>query len=318
MPPTDFTACRLCPRACGVNREAGERGVCGETAVCRLASAAPHHGEEPPFTGTRGSGTLFFTGCSCRCFFCQNHQISLDGMGAPVDPDTLYDHARRLVDAGVHNLNLVTPDHVWPHVEALGARLRAEGCDVPLLFNGSGYHTVDLVRRAAGLVDIFLPDMKFADPELAREVMGDANYPDIAMAAIEAMIEARGFLDPWDPSGERPARRGVLVRHLVLPGAVDNSLAVLARLRDAFGKHLPLSVMSQFHPTSRCLASGRLTRRLHPGEYDEVRDHLAALGFVNVYLQQPPDPQAPFLPDFSRRVPFAAHASDYERSSELR
>ncbi len=310
MDAADYADCRLCPRACGADRRAGQHGVCGEGAECRVAHTGLHFGEEPPLSGTRGSGTIFFSGCSSRCFFCQNHQISVEGIGDTVSPEALYHRARQLLDAGAHNLNFVTPDHFWPHAEALARRLRAEGCDAPLVFNGSGYHAPALLRRAAPWIDIFLPDVKFADGALAREAMGDANYPEIALAALDAMIEARGFLEPWDPSGRTPARQGVLVRHLVLPGEVPNSLRALERLREAFGPYLPLSVMSQFRPTPGCVRRGRFTRPVSAGEYTAVREHVRALGFRNVFIQGAPEADAPYLPDFARAVPFAAHAQD--------
>ena len=131
----EYADCRLCPRQCGVNRCAGIHGRCGETAVCRVASTGPHHGEEPSISGTNGSGTLFFSGCSCRCFFCQNYQISQDGMGAEYSPEALLEGARALVKQGVHNLNFVTPDHFWPHIEWLCRTLRNEGVTIPFLFN---------------------------------------------------------------------------------------------------------------------------------------------------------------------------------------
>lgn len=301
---SDYEQCRLCPRQCGVDRTRGERGVCGETSTCRVALAEPHFGEEPCFTGTRGSGTIFFAGCSCRCFFCQNHQISLGGHGHAMDAAALLAAAKQLVSTGVHNLNFVTPDHFTPHIEALARQLRSEGIDLPLLVNSSGYHTTEWVRRMCRCVDIFVPDFKFADPDLARAVMGDARYPDLAAAGIDAMIETLGFLDPWDPAGARTARRGVLVRHLVLPGRVDNSLAVLERLRTTFGRFLPISIMRQFRPTERCYDRGFFTRAVTPEEYTDVCAEVETLGFENVFLQDPPEAKAPFLPDFSRHAVF--------------
>ncbi len=303
MDPTAYRECRLCPRDCGIDRTVGQTGRCGETADLRVASIGPHFGEEPSFTGTRGSGTVFFTGCSSGCFFCQNWQISTEELGGAMSPDALFDGVLAMVGGGVHNVNFVTPDHVWPHVQDLCIRLRAAGVTVPFLFNGSGYHRPDMVEAHLRHIDIFLPDFKFADAALARRCMGDERYPDLALAAIRAMVEAKGFLEPWDPTGARTARTGVLVRHLVLPGETANSLAVLRLLRREFGRHLPLSVMSQFRPNPACFQRGDLSRALSGEEYDEVLSCVADLGFDQVYLQDLKEDDA-FAPDFRRKRPF--------------
>jgi len=303
MDATPYRECRLCPRDCGVDRTAGRTGRCGETAALRVASIGPHFGEEPSFTGARGSGTVFFTGCSSGCFFCQNWQISVEHVGGELSSDDLFARVLAMVRGGVHNVNFVTPDHVWPHVADLGRRLREAGVTVPFLFNGSGYHRADRIPDYLRLIDIFLPDFKFADPALAHRCMGDSRYPQIALSALHAMVEARGFLEPWDTTGARTAERGVLVRHLVLPGETANSLEVLRTLRREFGRHLPLSVMSQFRPTPACASRGDLQRPLARPEYDEVLACVADLGFDQVYLQELRDDDA-FSPDFRHNAPF--------------
>ncbi len=307
-----YKNCRLCPRSCGVDRTAGQKGVCGETAACRIASAVAHFGEEPPFSGTRGSGTIFFSGCSSRCVFCQNHQISLGAQGNAVSEEQLLDAARSLLEQGVHNLNFVTPDHFWPHIEALCISLRQRGVTVPFLFNSSGYQEPSLVERYAQHMDLFLPDFKFSDPALAHQCMNDSRYPEIALASLRKMVEAKGFLSPWDPEGATPARQGVLVRHLVLPGQVANSLGVLRLLASEFGRHLPLSIMSQFEP----IPNGRFfTTRLAHEEYQRVCEEVEALGFRNVFIQ--PELGDPlFMPDFNREEPFAGNPSSRPKPSE--
>ena len=298
-----YSECRLCPRDCGVDRTSGALGVCGEDATCRVASHGPHFGEEPSFSSTRGSGTIFFTGCSSHCFFCQNHQILNEHMGRRVSPDELLGIARSLVAAGVHNLNFVTPDHFWPHIEFVCRTLRAEGVTLPFLFNSSGYQREDMVPRYAEVMDIFMPDFKFATPAIAKRCMGDEQYPAIALGALGRMVELRGFLDPWDPTGVRPAQRGVLVRHLIQPGEEENSIAVLRLLRKEFGPLIPLSVMNQFHPVAACRKRGELTRRISAGEHERVRSEVLDLGFKHVYMQAMPE-TADFLPDFSQDEPF--------------
>lgn len=306
----DYQCCHLCPRHCGVDRTAGETGVCGETASCRVAHVGAHFGEEPSFTGTRGSGTVFFCGCSSHCFFCQNLQISGGAGAAPVgrelDAEALLAAARSLLAQGVHNLNFVTPDHFWPHIRTLCRALRKEGVTVPFLYNCSGYQLPELVPQVAEVMDIFLPDFKFADAELAEFCMGAAEYPETAQAAIRAMVAAKGFLRPFDPSGETSAEQGVLVRHLVLPGQVENSLAVLEWLRHEFGPGLPMSVMSQYRPMPACRGRGAFTRTVTREEYGRVCERVETLGFENVYIQDLSD-DTEFLPDFDRDQPFAGN-----------
>lgn len=302
-----YEECCLCPRDCRVNRRAGDRGRCGETAELRVASIVAHFGEEPPISGTNGSGTIFLSGCSSGCFFCQNWQISLDHLGGTLTPDDFEEQIRRLLQQHhVHNLNFVTPDHFWPHIAELCRRLRAADIHVPFLFNSSGYQRPEMVSEYSRWIDIFLPDFKFASPTLAAQIMGDSRYPELALEALRRMVDARGFLEPWDPSGRQPATRGVLVRHLVLPGEVENSLQALRVLRREFGRFLPLSVMSQFRPTPRCLERRFLHRRITPAEYAAVLTEVEHLGFENVLIQ--PDPLSEdFTPDFRLDRPFRAN-----------
>jgi putative pyruvate formate lyase activating enzyme len=303
--------CTLCPRSCRADR-ASRPGFCGETATLRIATHTLHFGEEPPISGTRGSGAFFFSGCPCHCFFCQNAQISRPGgIGTPVAPDAFHAMALDLIARGAHNLNFVTPDHVWPHIATLCRRLRSEGQTLPFVFNSSGYHAPALLDEALPLMDIFLPDFKFADPALAARVMGDARYPEIALAALDRIVEAKGFLDTFDPTGQQPAHTGLLVRHLVLPGHVQNSLDALTLLRDRYGRHLPLSLMSQYTPPpSLAPLPPPFDRTLAPDEYQTVLDHAISLGFENLFCQPLADPASPdpYTPDFTSPTPFPGNS----------
>jgi putative pyruvate formate lyase activating enzyme len=301
----EYRHCQLCPRRCGVDRTAGRTGVCGMTADCRVSYIGAHHGEEPAFSGSHGSGTVFFCGCPSHCLFCQNIQISAAGTteGFVVTPEELLAELRRLAASGVHNLNFVSPDHFWPHIRQACRQLRAEGATLPFLYNCSGYQLPGLIPEVAELMEIFLPDFKFADSALAKLCMGDAAYPEIALAALRRMVSARGFLTPFDPTGRQPARGGVLVRHLVLPGQVENSLQTLELLHREFGPGLPLSVMSQYRPMPACAGQGALARGLSHGEYEAVRERVADLGFEHVYTQEL-DEGSGFLPDFRAEQPF--------------
>lgn len=292
-----YQSCSLCPRDCKVDRTKGPLGFCGESAVCRVSFIGPHFGEEPSFTGSKGSGTVFFSGCSSQCFFCQNYQISIQHDGRTITPAELHSEVRELLLKGVHNLNFVTPDHFWPHIKELCWALRTEGISIPMLFNGSGYQKLEMLEEYAQWMDIFLPDFKFAEPELAKICMRDARYPEIALNALREMVKLKGFLEPWDTTGSQTARHGVLVRHLVLPGHIENSLKVLKLLYEEFGPGLPLSVMSQFQPVLGCAHRKKLERTLSLEEYDQVLDLVEALGFEKVYIQEL-KPGTAFLPDF--------------------
>ncbi len=206
-----------------------------------------------------------------------------------------------LAERGVHNLNFVTPDHFWPHVRSLCHSLREQGVSLPFVWNSSGYQRSEMAAEQAELLDIFLPDFKFAQPELAAECMGDRRYPEFAMATLRVLVRAKGFLKPWQ--GQQPAAQGVLVRHLVLPGETENSLAVLRLLRAEFGRWLPLSLMSQFQPVPECLARNRLARPLEAAAYAMVCREAERLGFRRLYVQPAPA-DTEFLPDFTRRQPF--------------
>jgi len=310
-----FRNCRLCPRLCGADRTRGGRGVCGETDALRIAFAGVHRGEEPPISSRRGSGAFFFAGCSCHCFHCQNWQIS--SLPATTEtggvrwkaytPEAFLAAARALAAKGVANFNFVTPEHVWPHISLLLSALRAEGVRLPAVWNSSGYARAELVGEYAKQIDIFLPDYKFDSPALAGRVMRDARYPALALEAIARMVEEKGFLRPFDESGKTPAKEGVMVRHLVLPGHAADSVAAVSRLHARFGSDLPLSVMSQYTPVPATAGAAPFDRRLAREEYDLVVDAVERLGFEHVFVQpmDDEDGEDPFLPDFRAKNPFA-------------
>ena len=291
---------------CNVDRNAGAKGRCGESAVLRISSMGPHFGEEPPISGTKGSGTIFFTGCALGCFFCQNHQISRKGLGENYEEEEFLVAVLALVRHGVHNINYVTPDHFWPHVRHLISGLRRHALSLPQLINGSGYHTLDSVREMAEYTDIFLPDYKFADPGLAKYCADAEEYPEIALQAIECMVEQKGFLNSWpveEGALSPPATKGVLVRHLILPGHIENSLLALTTLRERLGAYLPLSLMSQYHPNACCAGRGHFQRPITQEEFDRVFDKAMDLGFKNLFYQDP-GVGAAFVPDFREAEPF--------------
>ena len=311
----EYDECHLCPRECGARRNAGEAGFCGCSSELRIGAMLPHFGEEPCLSGRNGSGTVFFSGCPCACFFCQNHQISQEGVGKAYGFDAFVRGLRELAAQGVHNLNFVTPEHYMPTVLAACRQLRAEGCGLPFLWNSSGYAKRESILAASELVDVFMPDFKFAIPELAQKCMGDRDYAAIALAAIDAMVDRTGFLRPWDESGEICASRGTIVRHLVLPSQLENSMAALDMLYSHFGPLLPISIMSQFMPMPECSRRGFLDRQLEPEEYRQVCAYAEKLGFTRVFVQLENGDNA-FAPDFTSPSPFKGNEAVAKRTLE--
>jgi putative pyruvate formate lyase activating enzyme len=269
----------------------------------------PHFGEEPPISGQSGSGTVFFTGCSLKCAFCQNHQISHQGTGEMMGLDRLRQALQNMIRLHhVHNINLVTPDHFFPHIFHLVALLRRKGFDIPVIFNVSGYQSHEILKIAADYVDIYLPDFKYSDPSLAASLSKCRDYPSIALEAIVEMVRQKGFLDACS-TGSQLATQGVLVRHLILPGEIENSINALTSLFVEFGSGLPLSLMSQYHPVLRQKETN-LNRYVSGEEFNRVYSHAQELGFEHLFVQFPEENIArhpeisPFLPDFRRKEPF--------------
>ncbi len=308
-----YENCRLCPRHCGVNRiNGGEKprmGFCGETDQLKVAYVGPHFGEEPPITGKNGSGTVFLTGCPLRCSFCQNYQISRQGVGSHMSPEELLRKLKTIIrENRVHNINFVTPDHFFPHVFKIVSLLRKDSLDLPIIYNLSGYESVEILKIAEDYVDIYLPDFKYSDASLAAELSKCPDYPEVALEALAEMIRQKGVLDACFSNGAL-AGKGVLVRHLILPGKVKNSMDVLTTLFVEFGSGLPLSLMSQYVP----VVSNRdkdLNHFVSKEEFDAVYSHAGELGFEHLFVQFPEkDPSSiqwisPYLPDFTKAQPF--------------
>lgn len=291
-----MAGCELCPRRCGIDRAAGEIGICGQGAEMRIARAALHPFEEPSVSGTRGSGTVFFVGCSLGCVFCQNRKISRSQeTGEIVSPADLAEVFLRLEGEGAHNINLVTPTHFADGVIEALACVKSR-LTIPVLYNTSGYERVETLRRLEGLVDIYMPDFKYADPALAEKLSSAPDYPQAVEAALLEMYRQVGA---YELDGEGILRRGLLVRHLVLPGFRKDSLAVLDRLAALFPKRdILVSLMSQYTPDFAADASvSSLHRRLTRFEYESVVERVRELGFEG-YLQEKSSASASYTPDF--------------------
>lgn len=274
-----YEHCSLCPRKCGVNRLQGQTGYCGMTAELRCARAGLHLWEEPVLTGGAGSGAVFFSGCTLGCVFCQNGQISREGFGKELTAKELRRSMERLIEQGAANINLVTATQFLPHVlEALTPKL-----PVPVVWNSGGYERVETLKRLEGLVDIYLPDMKYSDPALAARLSHAPDYVETARAAIREMVRQTGPAQVEDGQ----MTRGVIIRHLLLPGFLDNTLGVLDWVAETFppGQVL-LSLMSQYTPFGKANTMPPLNRKVTEEEAAAALSYLQLLGIRDGFCQE--------------------------------
>ena len=286
-----YESCRLCPRQCGVDRTRGERGFCRMPGAIRAARAAAHYWEEPVISGSYGSGAVFFSGCTLRCRFCQNYEISANGAGRALTSAQLRDVFLRLIDEGVQNINLVTPTQFLPSiVPALTPKL-----PVPVVYNCGGYESVETLRQLEGLIDVYLPDYKYSDAQLAAKLSAAPDYPEIADAAIREMVRQTG---PAAIEDEQLVR-GTLVRHLVLPGYLDNTLGALDWFAAAFPRgDALLSLMSQYTPAGRAKNEPPLDRRVSEVEYAAALSYLELLGIEHGFTQDLSAAETAYIPSF--------------------
>ncbi|SEM11938.1 putative pyruvate formate lyase activating enzyme [Syntrophus gentianae] len=300
----ELACCRCCPRGCGVNRLAGETGFCRIGAGIPVAHIGLHFGEEPPISGSRGSGAIFFAGCNLRCLFCQNYQISQEFQESDyrtLSPRELAAEMRRLEEAGAHNINLVSPSHlIFPLADAISIA-RAQGLAIPVVYNSNGYDSVEALRQIRGLIDIFLPDLKYLDQNAAGELSAAPDYGEIVQEVLREMFAQVGHLE-FDDDGV--AQKGLLVRHLVLPGYLENSLSCLAFLA-GLSRNLYISIMSQYSPQHKARKHPPLNRTLTEREYDAVIAYALELGLENAFVQEYESSET-YLPDFSRPDPFGS------------
>lgn len=302
--------CTLCPRMCGADRESGERGFCGMTDEVVVARVAPHFWEEPCISGEKGSGTVFFSGCNLRCVYCQNQKIATGDTGTRLTVEQLADCFHYLEAEGCHNLNLVTPSHYVPQIEA-ALRLAQPG--IPVVYNTSSYESAEALRRLEGLVDIYLADFKYPDGAAAERYSHAPDYPERAKGALAEMVRqvktAEYMQDGrvWKNATEYPdgalMRRGVIVRHLLLPGRVEEAKQVLRYVYETYGDTVAVSIMNQYTPLPHAAAYPELTRRVTEEEYEEVLEFAIELGIGHGFLQEGETAEESFIPDFDNFQP---------------
>lgn len=287
-----YRACRLCPRACGVDRTAGEVGYCGMTADLKVARAALHAWEEPSISGKGGSGTVFFSGCGLGCIFCQNRPIALGEAGREISVSRLADIFDELEAAGAENINLVTAAHFVPSVLAALSIARGRGNRLPIVYNSGGYESPETLGMLKGAVDVYLVDYKYASPSLADACASAPDYPSVALSAIGEMLSQTGA-PVFD--GEM-LKRGVLVRFLLLPSALLDAKLGLRRVFSLCGNDALYSLMQQYTPMPN--AKPPLDRRVSEGEYRSLLSYAAALGIENGYTQERESAKDSFIPPF--------------------
>ena len=290
----DMTDCRLCPRNCRVNRK--ERtGFCGEKDGIRCARAALHHWEEPCISGTRGSGAVFFSGCSLKCCYCQNYQISQEGLGKEISPEKLARIFLDLQEQGAHNINLVTGTHFLPGI-LTALDLARPKLSIPVVYNCGGYEKPEVIRLLDGYVDIYLPDLKYFDPELSARYSGARDYFAQASQAVSAMISQTGS-PVFDEDGIM--QKGVIIRHMVLPGSRKDSISILHWIRENLPEEgFLLSLLSQYTPFYKSCEYPQINRRLTTYEYDKVLEEAISLGLTRGFMQEKSSAKEEYTPPF--------------------
>lgn len=295
MEPNAYRHCTLCPRGCGVDRTSDARGFCGASDVVYVGRAALHTWEEPPLSGERGSGTVFFTHCTLGCVFCQNRTISRrEAQGKPVTQERLTEIFLELQTQGAHNINLVTASHYAPTVQAALQQARTQGMHIPVVYNCGGYETVETLRMLDGLIDIYLPDFKYYSSYYAGMYSGAPDYPDFAKEAIAEMVRQTGA-PQFDQTGMMT--RGTIVRHLMLPGLAGDTAQVLRYLAEHFDDRILVSLMRQYTPFGMTERYPELDRKITDEEYEQAVALFSELGLAG-FLQDKESISESFIPSF--------------------
>lgn len=290
-----YQNCQLCPRECNAARLSGEKGFCGADGTLRVARAALHFWEEPCLSGEEGSGTVFFSGCGLRCVFCQNYEISSECAGKAISWERLSAIFLELQEKGANNINLVTPTQYVPEIRMALSQAREEGLRIPIVYNSSGYEKVETLQMLSGMVDIWLPDFKYMDGKYALRYSGAEDYFPVACKALDEMVCQAGEA-VFDAQGRM--LRGVIVRHLLLPGLLEDSKAVIRYLYERYGDRIYLSLMNQYTPLPRVAQWPEIACKLSDADYEEAIDYAISLGLENGFIQEGGTAEESFIPAF--------------------
>ena len=276
-------SCSICPRKCKVNRLKDEKGFCKTGLQASVCSFLAHHGEEPPISGTKGSGAIFFSHCNMSCVYCQNYEFSQLGQGKEVDAEGLAQFMLELQKMGCHNINFVTPTHVMPQILKALEIACSQGLDLPLVYNTGGYETLEAIKLLAGIIDIYLPDMRYADSDIALKYSSAPDYPKYNQEAVKEMHRQVGIAR-MDNTGI--IKSGLVVRHLVLPNNLSGTEKIMKFIRDELSEKTYLSLMSQYLPYYRAAQFPEISRRLKSGEYEKAKEILERYGLHNGWIQE--------------------------------
>ena len=290
-----YENCLLCPRKCGINRSTGQTGVCGVSSEIKVARAALHYWEEPCISGKRGSGAVFFSGCSLHCVFCQNREISDGKEGKVISKERLSDIFMELADKGANNINLVTPGQYIPDIVWAVNDAKSRGMKLPIIYNTSGYENVTELKLLEGIVDVYLPDFKYMDSTLSARYSRAKDYPSVAKKALSEMVRQQPDVVIDDATGL--IQKGVIVRQLLLPGHVNDAKAVLKYLYDTYHDHVYISMMSQFTPIA-LKDYPEINRTVTRREYERLVDYALEIGITNAFIQEGDVAKDSFIPAF--------------------
>jgi len=290
-----YENCLLCPRKCGINRSTGQTGVCGVSSEIKVARAALHYWEEPCISGKRGSGAVFFSGCSLHCVFCQNREISDGKAGKVISKERLSDIFMDLADKGANNINLVTPGQYIPDIVWAVNDAKSRGMKLPIIYNTSGYENVTELKLLEGIVDVYLPDFKYMDSTLSARYSRAKDYPSVAKQALSEMVRQQPDVVIDDATGL--IQKGVIVRQLLLPGHVNDAKAVLKYLYDTYHDHVYISMMSQFTPIA-LKDYPEINRTVTRREYERLVDYALEIGITNAFIQEGDVAKDSFIPAF--------------------
>lgn len=290
-----YENCLLCPRKCGTNRRTGQTGVCGVSSEIKVARAALHYWEEPCISGKRGSGAVFFSGCSLHCVFCQNREISDGKEGKVISKERLSDIFMELADKGANNINLVTPGQYIPDIVWAVNDAKSRGMKLPIIYNTSGYENVTELKLLEGIVDVYLPDFKYMDSTLSARYSRAKDYPSVAKQALSEMVRQQPDVVIDDATGL--IQKGVIVRQLLLPGHVNDAKAVLKYLYDTYHDHVYISMMSQFTPIA-LKDYPEINRTVTRREYERLVDYALEIGITNAFIQKGDVAKDSFIPAF--------------------
>lgn len=290
-----YENCLLCPRKCGINRSTGQTGVCGVSSEIKVARAALHYWEEPCISGKRGSGAVFFSGCSLHCVFCQNREISDGKAGKVISKERLSDIFMELADKGANNINLVTPGQYIPDIVWAVNDAKSRGMKLPIIYNTSGYENVTELKLLEGIVDVYLPDFKYMDSTLSARYSRAKDYPSVTKQALSEMVRQQPDVVIDDATGL--IQKGVIVRQLLLPGHVNDAKAVLKYLYDTYHDHVYISMMSQFTPIA-LKDYPEINRTVTRREYERLVDYALEIGITNAFIQEGDVAKDSFIPAF--------------------